>query len=255
MIWTDLKEAIIIGLLLAFMIGPVFFMLIETSILKGFRAAFSFDLGVIIADIIFVLLAYFGSKPLLDNLENNPLFLKIGGLLLMVYGIFYFFNTRQKDIIQDETIVINQSSNYLKLFFKGFFLNLINIGTLSFWLGLILVYGSQYQKNTKMLMVFFGTIILSYLSVDIFKILLAKKLRQNLTPTYVYKIKKAIAILLFIFGLVLFFKNLISDESLKNIEQKIEQPKISYKKIEKKNFTNSFSQIFYLNHKRQIEIQ
>ncbi len=41
----DLKEAIIIGIFLSFMIGPVFFMLIHTSIHKGFRAAFSFDLG------------------------------------------------------------------------------------------------------------------------------------------------------------------------------------------------------------------
>lgn len=241
MIWTELKEAIIIGLILAFMIGPVFFMLIETSILKGFRAALIFDMGVIVADILFVTIAYYGSKPLLNNLENNPLFLKTGGLLLMAYGIFSFFYTRQKDIIQDETIVISQSSNYIKLFFKGFFLNLINVGTLSFWLGLILFYGSHYQKNTKMLVIFFGTIILSYLLIDILKILLAKKLRQHLTPAYVFKIKKAVAVILVIFGLILFFKNQIPGKPLKNIEEKIEQQNIDTKYLKGISKTNSFS--------------
>lgn len=54
-------NAIILGVGLAFMIGPVFFTLIETSATKGARAAIVFDLGVILADISFIFLAYFGS--------------------------------------------------------------------------------------------------------------------------------------------------------------------------------------------------
>ena len=45
----DIQAAIPLGFFLAFMIGPVFFMLIETSITKGVRAAIAFDIGVIIA--------------------------------------------------------------------------------------------------------------------------------------------------------------------------------------------------------------
>ena len=43
----DILTAIPLGILLAFTIGPVFFVLLETSITKGFRAAIVFDLGVI----------------------------------------------------------------------------------------------------------------------------------------------------------------------------------------------------------------
>ncbi|PID67606.1 MAG: lysine transporter LysE [Flavobacteriia bacterium] len=241
MIWTDFKEAVLIGIILAFMVGPVFFMLIETSILKGFRAALVFDLGVMVADIIFVSLAYFGSKPLLDNIENNPLFLKIGGVVLMLYGLFSFFKTKQKDVIQDESLVIKQDSNYIKLFLKGFFLNLINVGALSFWIGLILIYGAQYQMNTKLIASFFGIIILSYLLVDILKILLAKKLRQQLTPSHVFKLKKAIAVILFIFGFILYFKNLIPEKHLKGIEKTIEKP-VNHKQSQVyKTFNHSFS--------------
>ena len=61
----DIQAAIPLGFFLAFMIGPVFFVLIETSITKGIRAAIAFDAGVIIADIIFISVAYFSSFQLL----------------------------------------------------------------------------------------------------------------------------------------------------------------------------------------------
>ena len=58
----DLKNAFLVGVFMAFMIGPVFFMLIKTSILKGARAAIIFDIGVILADVVFILFAYYGSQ-------------------------------------------------------------------------------------------------------------------------------------------------------------------------------------------------
>ena len=62
---NDILNAIPIGIGLAFMIGPVFFVLLETSATKGFRAATIFDLGVILADVVFVYFAYYGSHSLL----------------------------------------------------------------------------------------------------------------------------------------------------------------------------------------------
>ena len=60
----DIQAAIPLGFLLSFMIGPVFFVLLETSATKGFRAGVSLDVGVIIADIVFLLIAYFSSFQL-----------------------------------------------------------------------------------------------------------------------------------------------------------------------------------------------
>ena len=68
----DIQAAIPLGFLLSFMIGPVFFVLLETSAVKGFRAAFVFDLGVILADILFLVVDYFSSFQLLENLSNQP---------------------------------------------------------------------------------------------------------------------------------------------------------------------------------------
>ena len=78
------------------MIGPVFFILIETSIIKGFRAAIVFDLGVILADIVFLSVAYLGSYRLIKSLEDKPALFIFGGILMMAYGIFSVVSLRKE---------------------------------------------------------------------------------------------------------------------------------------------------------------
>ena len=56
--FQDFPAAFTAGLILAFMIGPVFFVLLETAATKGFRAAICFNIGVFIADIAFIGIAY-----------------------------------------------------------------------------------------------------------------------------------------------------------------------------------------------------
>ena len=90
MSFIDFKQAIIVGFFLSFMIGPVFFMLIQTSIIKGARAAIAFDLGVILGDCAFILMAYFGSKSLLESIKDDPRLFFLGGFILLVYGFITF---------------------------------------------------------------------------------------------------------------------------------------------------------------------
>jgi threonine/homoserine/homoserine lactone efflux protein len=68
---NDILTGIPWGVLLSFMIGPVFFILLETSIIKGFRAALVFDLGVVFGDIFFITIAYLGSYRLIQSLNDN----------------------------------------------------------------------------------------------------------------------------------------------------------------------------------------
>ena len=42
--FQDIFTAIPLGFFLAFLLGPVFFVLLETAAIKGFRAALSFDI-------------------------------------------------------------------------------------------------------------------------------------------------------------------------------------------------------------------
>ncbi|WP_111707148.1 LysE family translocator [Lutibacter citreus] len=222
MTFDEIKEAILIGFFLAFMIGPVFFMLIQTSVLKGARAAIAFDLGVILGDIVFILIAYFGSKSLLEKIKDDPRLFYVGGLILLIYGIITYLDKSQKRAVQDEALVLPEKTNYIKLFIKGFLLNFINIGVLGFWLGMIVVVGSNLQMNPSKIFNYFSVIILSYLITDIGKITLAKQLKKYLTPKVTYKVKRVMGVLLMIFGLVLILKGFIPKEKL-NIDKVIDK--------------------------------
>jgi threonine/homoserine/homoserine lactone efflux protein len=220
----DIKNAIIGGFFLSFMIGPVFFMLIQTSILKGARAAIAFNIGVILGDVAFILIAYLGSRHLLEKVKDDPRLFYIGGLILIIYGLFTYFDKSNKKQVEEESKLIDipVENNYLRLLFKGFFLNFINIGVLIFWLGVIVVIGPTLDMNPTHIFWYLTTILLSYFVTDLGKIFLAKKLKSKLTPIVVYKIKKTMGILLIIFGIGLMIKGFIPKEKL-NLDDLIEQ--------------------------------
>ncbi len=229
MTFYELKEAVLIGFFLSFMIGPVFFTLIQTSILKGARAALSFDLGVVLGDIVFILIAYYGSKSFLEEIKDDPRLFYFGGSILLIYGLITYLDKSQKRTIRDETLVLPEKTNYKKLFLKGFLLNFINVGVLAFWLGLLLIVGSNLQMNPAKIFNYFTLIIVSYLITDLGKILLAKQLIKKLTPAVTYKIKRAMGIMLMIFGLVLILKGLIPNEKL-HFKNGIEKSELLFKK-------------------------
>jgi len=150
----DIQAAIPLGFFLAFMIGPVFFVLIETSVTKGFRAAVVLDLGVIIADIIFIGVAYFSSFQLLENLSNQPGLYVFGGTILTVYGLIIFLKKPKRNDLKAQ-LSNSFKVNYIELFIKGFLLNFINIGVLIFWLGIIVVTGPSLENDIHRFYVFF----------------------------------------------------------------------------------------------------
>ncbi len=88
---SEYLNAILLGFGLAFMVGPVFFVLLETSVVKGFRAALVFDTGVLLSDTLFIFTAYYGSKTLLVKLKDDPRLFLIGGIILIFYGLYTVF--------------------------------------------------------------------------------------------------------------------------------------------------------------------
>lgn len=209
--FADVLLAVPLGVLLAFTIGPVFFVLLETAITKGFRAAIAFDAGVILADVIFILIAYFTTSSLLNQVKDEPFLFIIGGIIMIAYGVISFIKLKKDfyknaDIEEDKTYC--QKTNYLAISVKGFLLNFINIGVLGFWLGIIIVFAPQLDMNVNRIVVFFSAILLIYLLIDVLKILIAKQLKNKLTAYHIYKVKRTISIVLLIFGVFLFLQGI-----------------------------------------------
>lgn len=225
--FDDILRAIPFGVILAFTIGPVFFVLLETSATKGFKSALIFDLGVMFADVVFILLAFFSTNKLLDKVKDDPSFLIFGGVLLFVYGIISFIKTSKsfRDIVR-EYHKIDIQKKYGKLFLKGFLLNFINIGVLLGWVALIVI-GTTLTESKQGLIVFLGTILIVYFLVDLVKMSLAKKLKNRLTPKRIFKTKKIIALVVLGFGVLLLVQGFFPKEK-EMIKDRIE--KISPKK-------------------------
>lgn len=200
------------GFFLSFMIGPVFFILIETSITKGFKAALTFDAGVILADICFIMVAYFSSFQLINQIKDDPALFIFGGMIMAVYGVISFVRLQRLKKSEIHIESADYKNNYFSLFAKGFLLNFINVGVLGFWLAIIITIGPQLEMDHEKLLKFFVFVILAYLITDIFKILLAKQLQSKLTPQNILKVKKVSSILLIIFGLAIMSNAFIKNE-------------------------------------------
>ncbi|MBB1139421.1 LysE family translocator [Myroides sp. WP-1] len=212
----DLLTGVTLGFFLSFMIGPVFFILIETSITRGIRAALAFDMGVILADALFFTIAFFSSFRLINSIKDDPALFIFGGLLMLTYGIISFVKLKKVQVHTIQIAPPNLKREYLNLFVKGFLLNFINVGVLGFWLAIIITLGPQMDMNTERMFVFFLFAISAYFVTDIFKILLAKQLRKKLTAENILKVKKISSILLIIFGVIIMVKAFIptSDKEL-----------------------------------------
>ena len=206
--FNEIKEAILIGVLLSFMIGPVFFVLLQTSILKGIKAAIIFNIGVVLSDITFILIVYFGSRDLLKQVKNDPKLFLTGGIILIIYGILTYLKKADKPQ-STENLQIPSKKNYAGLFLKGFLLNFINVGVLAFWLGTLVVMGPRLDMNPTKIYYFFALILVSYFTVDLGKIILAKKLRSKMTPTIIAKLQRILGVLLIVFGIVFALKGFI----------------------------------------------
>lgn len=218
----DILAAIPIGILLAFMLGPVFFVLLETAAMKGVRAALAFDAGVFFADIIFLLIAYFGTSQLLEKIKDEPALFIFGGSILGAYAVISFVKVRRTQYRKSTyTIQKLKGADYFEIGIKGFLLNFINIGVLGFWLAVIIIFGPALDMEPQRLMVFFASVLVTYLIVDVLKMLAAKKLNNKLTPTRVAISKKIVAILLMISSAVLIFKGIFPGNS--NIEKRMEE--------------------------------
>ncbi|AWH73755.1 lysine transporter LysE [Dokdonia sp. Dokd-P16] len=219
--FQDLHTAIPLGFFLAFLIGPVFFVLLETAATKGFRAALTFDIGVIIADIVFIVVAYLSSYQLLENLSNQPGLYVFGGAILIVYGLTIYLKKPTRDALDPNRAKVKKGG-YLQLFIKGFLLNFINIGVLVFWLGILIIVGPTVDNDGDRLLGFFIGMIGAYFVTDLGKIILAKQLKRYLTPRRIFKVKKVLGLILIFCGLVLVTKGFVPSDEF-NIQQEMER--------------------------------
>ncbi len=189
-----------VGFFTAFIMGPVFWVLLETSITKGIRAAVAFDTGVILADVLFIVATYYGSVKLFLSDSNKDGLFVLGGTIILLFGI-YSWLTRDK---KDEKIEVTESKhNYIGLAAKGFAINIFNVGVLIFWGGVTIVAGPSTGNDPLSFVAFFSIVLVSYFITDLGKIVVAKQLKVFINEKTIGFVKSILALILVISGIVL----------------------------------------------------
>ncbi len=206
---NDILSALPFSVLLIFATGPLFFLILETSITKGIKPAFLIDLGAVFADAVFVTVAFLGTKSLLTDIKDNPNLYILGGVLLLVYAVISTITTikKKEEIIENEEIE-PRGFHLFSYFLKGFFLNIINVGTFLFWLGLLVSIAPSLELETSRIVVFFSTVMLGYLFLGFIKIVLAKQLSRTLTQPVIYKIRIFVCFILVVFGIYFIYQGI-----------------------------------------------
>ena len=200
----NILTPITVGFFTAFIMGPVFWVLLETSITKGFKAAIAFDLGVMLADVLFIGVCYLGSFQLLEEDENKQGLFVLGGTILLLYGLFSWINRSKKSKNQPE--IQEFKENYFGLAAKGFALNILNVGVFIFWGGVTIVSSPASGKSFTSFVLFFSIVLLSYFVTDLFKISVANRFKSLLTGKGIVIVNTIVSLILIVSGVVLILK-------------------------------------------------
>lgn len=194
-----LLEGISVGLLLSAMIGPVFFTLIQSSLVNGFRYAAMVALGILFSDTLYVLLTFFGLK-FLANVSSFELVLGyVGGAILIGFGISYL--VKKQIASADAALVKVLRAKKRSAFLKGFSINGVNPFVLLFWISIASLVHLKESVDSLDVWLYYIGILVTVFSIDLIKAYIAKKISKFVTPRFMFWLNKAVGLVMIGFGI------------------------------------------------------
>lgn len=206
-------KAVFTGVILSLMIGPAFFLLLETSIKKGVRAALAFDLGIFLSDLFYIVIAYifYGEVAKLVSGKHTELLKGISGGLFIIYGVISFFKKSKIQSQEEIDTSSNTSKDYLIQFLKGLMLNLVNPMVIFYWFS-VMALGTEHGADSWIdNILFIGVLLITFFSIDVLKIMGAKKLRPFITDQLLGSLNRITGAILFLFGVVLLLQGILKN--------------------------------------------
>ena len=93
-------EGLLFGFFLSIYLGPVFLLLVETSIKSGVKDAFLMNAGVITSDLLWVFLLYFGIESYLGSFLYSPSSKVLAGSIFIMFGFGGLLFTKKESKIR-----------------------------------------------------------------------------------------------------------------------------------------------------------
>ena len=214
---TIIFNGIIFGFILSFLLGPAFFVLLETSIKKGIKSAIFLDLGILLSDAIYLFASIFVAEKINYWLNTYYSIKYIAGSIFIVLGLFSILknyynlkeNTNQNSDLKKIDINTEKTSVYpFQLIMKGLGLNAINPGVLVFWIAACTYATDELNIQNYQLINYFGTTLITMFCVDMVKIYFSSKIKEKVTSKTISLIGIATGSILVFFGIAIYFKDI-----------------------------------------------
>jgi threonine/homoserine/homoserine lactone efflux protein len=198
------------------MIGPVFFLLLETSIRKGIRAAIAFDLGVLLSDLVYILIAlvFYSQVTRITSGEYGHIISIVGGVILMIFGLVNLLRKPKEDAKEIDKELNSTKKDLILLGLKGFILNIANPGVIFYWITVIAL-GADGKKSAddsidESTYWYILIIMVTFFAVDLLKIFGAKKLRPFITEKVLIGLNRLIGLIIIGTGALLVIKGILA---------------------------------------------
>lgn len=188
-------EGLLIGLAMIMFIGPVFFLLLKSTLDHGPKMGVSVALGIITSDIICVLLCLLGAKPFLENAENQVYIAGAGSLILLGMGLKYLL----KPNVSTDTELQVTGRDFLAFYTKGIAVNLINPFVFAVWIGIIGLGETKYGGGYAFYL-FIAAVLVGILCTDLSKVFFAQKIKRFVNEVYLTKVYRVFGIVMLGFG-------------------------------------------------------
>ena len=196
---TPILEGILMGLLLSLMVGPVFFTLITASMEQGFRYAAVLALGILVSDLVYVAITYFGVSLLAESRTIEQVLGYVGGSILIGFGISFW---RKKVVSRPNSGgLLLPKAKKRTAFFKGFGINGINPFVMLFWISIASMISLKSEWDSTDNFSYYAGLLVTVFGIDLLKAFVAGKLAHLMTPRLRGILNKGVGILICYFGL------------------------------------------------------
>ena len=205
-------DGIKLGLILAILIGPIFFALIQAGVEQGIRAGAMVGMGIWVSDLLFILGAYFGVSYITRLVEGPEFALYlgiVGSVTLTAFGLGALVTAPKVGANPQWAKTTFRSSSYFSLSTKGFLINTLNPFTFFFWIGVTTTTVTDGGLDSREAILFFGSIFTTIVITDFSKVILAKRIRRVLQPIHLLWLRRISGGALIAFAVVLLVRVLM----------------------------------------------
>ena len=190
-----------VGIILSFLTGPVFFALIKTSIEKGFFSGAALATGVLLADISWVTITFYGTRILEFEARYQKLTALFGGAFLIAVGVYYI---AKKVELKYESIEDKFHFGHAGYLIKGFLITFFNPSVLVFWITVNSILKSVFHIDNEFdnyeNILFFTSTLLTCYTMDITKAYFANKLRNKISGRTIITMNRIAGVVIICFG-------------------------------------------------------